>query len=140
MLNRLIGIEAQWDFACKEAVNPGVNIHLPTPQEMKNRANGLLEADEKIRGLWDSLEPDVDKAHLDAIARMAEPGPKQLSPNEIARDKKEFAEAIKRADVRISFDEMSRNTYDDQRFSDLVNYFKSLQIRLGDYGEIPTQQ
>ena len=138
--NDLEELNKNWAHASMMAANPPSNVHPPTPEMMSNRSNALLKEDTEFSKRWASMEPEVIKAHSDAISRMSASGVRPLTPNDIARDNKEFADVIKRVGTSLSFDQLKSNTYDNQRFEVLLNYFKNLQNRLGEYSEASMQR
>jgi hypothetical protein len=88
---------------------------------------------------WQEVLPKVKQAHTEAILRLRMPGPAQLTPNQLKQDEQVFNDAIGRAGIQPSLDDLSANRLDLDRFQPLLNYLTNIQKRLVDLSENPTQ-
>ena len=68
-----------------------------------------------------------------AIARMSEPGPRKMTPNQANQDKAEFDKAWQAGSLAPSTYSIEQLKPDIARFQSIDDYFANLQKKLGDY-------
>jgi hypothetical protein len=112
-----------------------------TPQQIHDNYDmAIATLNASIGYEWNPIENRVRKAFADALTRMEMPGPRQLSPNEIAAETQKFTVIIATTRKGLSILDIQNDKLNERRFDQLQEYLTNLHTRLGDYSEIPKPQ
>ena len=95
--------------------------------EIKRR---LTELEHDTVAKWSVLEPNLIDAHPKAIAFLVSPGPHEMTDKEVDEDSAAFDSAMGTAGASVTYDQIMKESVDENKFGPLLSYFNSLRTKI----------
>jgi hypothetical protein len=115
-----------------------IRSQLAPPEAQRQVELEIARVDDRTSREWEKMQPEVRKAHEDAVQRMRLPGKAQWSPKQVMEDEGKFSRAIREAEVSpLSGAKNMADIEHTDKFKAIRDYLGDLGRQLANYPENP---